>query len=374
MQWFKKSFWIAVLATFAAAFSQPLWAQILVGQTSGFTGPISAGVKENFAGASLYIDHVNARGGINGQRLELITMDDKFDPKLAAQNARKLAQDHKVVALFMNRGTPHTEAIMPVLAEFNVPLIAPSTGAMLLHEPVNPYIFNVRASYQREAERVINHLSLISMDRIAVVHVDDSFGKDVIVGARKGFNSVEKKPVLLEAFDRSKPNFSGLGQRVLANSAQAVLIVGSAQAVADATHAVRSAGSRAQVVTISNNASEGFITLLGEHAHGVVVSQVFPFERSMASPLIKEAIGLAQAKGLPGVSPAMMEGYAGAKVLVEGLRRAGAKPTRQSLIAALNGMQKFDIGGMEISYSPTDHTGLNFADLSIIDASGKFRR
>lgn len=374
MRWLKKSIWMTLWAAFAAAYSPTLWAQILVGQTSGFTGPISAGVKENFEGASLYINHVNARGGVNGQKIELITMDDKFDPKLAAQNARKLVEENKVVALFMNRGTPHTEAIMPVLAEFNVPLIAPSTGAMLLHDPVNPYIFNVRASYQREAERVINHLSLISMDQIAVVHVDDSFGKDVIAGARKGFNAIDKKPVLLEAFDRKNPNFAGLGQRLLANKAQAVLIVGAAQAVADATRAVRAGGSRAQVVTISNNASEGFITLLGEHARGVVVSQVFPFERSMASPLIKEALDLAQAKGLPGVSPAMMEGFAGAKVLVEGLRRAGAKPTRQSLIAALNGMQKYDIGGMEISYSPTDHTGLNFADLSIIDASGKFRR
>lgn len=354
--------------------SHTLWAQILVGQTSGFTGAVSAGVEENHAGAKLYIDHVNAEGGVNGQKIQLITMDDKFDTKLAAENARKLVTEKNVVALFMNRGTPHTEAIMPVLAQHKVPLVAPSTGAMVLHDPVNPYIFNVRASYQREAERAIRHLSLISIDRIAVVQVDDSFGKDVFIGALNGFNGVGKKPVMHEMFNRSKPDFTGMGEKVVKSTAQAVLVIGSAQAVADATHVIRAAGSRAQVVTLSNNASEGFIKMLGEHAHGVVVSQVFPYERSLASPLIKEALELAKAKKLDSVSPAMMEGYAGAKVLVEGLRRAGPNPTRATLITALNGMRKYDIGGMEVSYSPTDHTGLDFADLSIIDASGKFRR
>jgi branched-chain amino acid transport system substrate-binding protein len=70
----------------------------------------------------------------------------------------------------------------------------------------------------------------------------------------------------------------------------------------------------------------------------------------------------------------MLEGFAAAKVLVEGLRRSGPKPSRERLQAALEGMQKFDLGGLELSYTPTDHSGLDFADLSIITADGKFRR
>ncbi len=138
--------------------------------------------------------------------------------------------------------------------------------------------------------------------------------------------------------------------------------------------ALRLAGSSAQVVTLSNNASEGFIKLLGEQARGVIVTQVFPNERSVTYRLIKEAQELAKARGLPGVSPAMMEGFAAAKVLVEGLRRAGPKPTPAGLRDALEGLHKFDLGGLEVSYSPTDHSGLDFADLSIIGSDGKFRR
>ncbi len=96
-----------------AALGQLSQAQILVGQTAGFTGPVGAGVKETTEGAKLYIDAVNAKGGVNGQKIELISVDDKFEPKLAAENARKLVEEQNVVALFLTRGTPHTEGIIP---------------------------------------------------------------------------------------------------------------------------------------------------------------------------------------------------------------------------------------------------------------------
>lgn len=77
---------------------------------------------------------------------------------------------------------------------------------------------------------------------------------------------------------------------------------------------------------------------------------------------------------MEGVSPAMMEGYAGAKVLVEGLRRAGPNPTPAGLRDALEGIRNFNMGGLTVNYGPDSHTGLDFADLSIIDAGGRFRR
>ena len=128
------------------------------------------------------------------------------------------------------------------------------------------------------------------------------------------------------------------------------------------------------LVTLSNNASSGFVKSLGENARGVIVTQVFPYERSIAFPMVREAQDLAKLKGMNEVSPAMLEGFAAAKVLVEGLRRAGPKPTRDKLQAALENLRKLDIGGLEVSYAPDDHTGLDFADLSIIGTDGKFKR
>ena len=355
-------------------FAPALWAQLVVGQSSGFTGPVSAGVKENTIGAKLYIDHVNATGGVHGQRIDLVSLDDKFDPKLTVVNSRKLITEHKAVALFMIRGTPHTQAVMPLLDEFKVPLVAPSTGAMLLHKPVNPWIFNVRATYQREAEKAITHLATIGLTRIALVHVDDTFGEDCATGARKGFERAKLEPLFQEKFDRVKMDFSVIAKKAAAMEAQAVMFIGSAGAVSDGTKVIRAAGSRAQIVTVSNNASGGFIKLLGEHSRGVIVTQIFPYERSLSAPIVKEAFDLARAKGMEEVTPAMLEGYAGAKVLVEGLRRAGPNPTRAGLRTAMETFRKFDIGGLEVSYTPTNHSGLDYADLSIIGRDGKFRR
>jgi len=362
-----------VLTLFASlCLAQAATAQIRIGQTVGITGAVAATNKEATGGALLYFDAVNARGGVHGQRLELISMDDKFDPKLTVTNARALI-DQGVVALFMSRGTPHAQALLPVLAEAKVPLVGPSTGAMVLHEPPHPWLFNVRSSYQREAERAIAHLSLVAVTRIALVQVDDAFGDDAVIGAIKGLKAVGREPVAHEKYNRGKPDFGPIMPRVIAGNPQAVMFVGSGTAVVDGMKALRAAGSTAQMLTLSNNASAGFVKALGPMARGVIVSQVLPYERSIAAPMVKEAIDLAKPKAME-VTPAMLEGFASAKVLVEGLRRAGANPTPQGLKRALETLNRFDLGGLEVSYSPTDHTGLDYADLSIIGANGRFMR
>ncbi|NDY91166.1 ABC transporter substrate-binding protein [Ideonella livida] len=352
----------------------PAAAQIRIGQTAGFSGAVAAGVKETTDGAKLYLDAVNRAGGVNGQTVELVSLDDKFQPALAAENARQLI-DQGVTALFLTRGTPHTQAILPLLAQAKVPLVGPSTGAMALHQPVHPWVFNVRASYQREAERAIRHLSLLGVERVALVQVDDSFGEDAATGAMRGFEAVGRKPVAHEKFNRDKPDLAPVIAKVVKTDAQAVFFIGSGAMVADGMKQLRAAGSKAQGVTLSNNASAGFIKSLGEHARGMVVAQVFPYERSMASLMIKEARDLLKAQGGQGeLTPAMVEGFAAAKVLVEGLRRAGKSPTREALRAALETFRAVDIGGLEVSFSPTDHSGLDYADLAIVDEGGRFRR
>ena len=208
-------------------------AQILIGQTAGFSGAVAAGVKETTDGAKLYLDAINAQGGVNGQKIELIQMDDKFDPKLAAENAKVLITEKNVAALFLARGTPTTQAIMPLLEQYKVPLIGPSSGAMVLHKPVHPWVFNVRATYQREAERCIRHLTGTGVTRIALVQVDDSFGQDAAAGALRGFGGT-LKPVVHDTYDRAKPKFDTIVRNIDKAEAQAVLFLGSGTAVVDA--------------------------------------------------------------------------------------------------------------------------------------------
>ena len=368
----KPVLWCAALAL--ATLSQASQAQILIGQTAGFTGQVSAGVKETLEGAKLYLDAVNAKGGVGGQTIELISLDDRFDPKLAAENARQLIEDKNVSAMFLTRGTPHTEGIIPLLDKYNVALVGPSTGAMVMHQPVRKHVFNVRATYQREAEKAITHLSSMGVKRIAIVYSDDAFGTDALAGAQKGMRAAKLKPVAVEKFDRAKPDFAPMAPKVFQSKAQAILIVAAGQAVVDSVKAFRAAGSAAQIVTLSNNASSGFVKSMGDDGRGMIITQVLPYERSISYPMIKEAHALNRARGQGEISPAMLEGFAAAKVLVEGLRRAGPKPSRDKIQTALEGLQKFDLGGLEVSYGPDDHTGLDFADLAIVGPDGKFKR
>ncbi|QPF73518.1 ABC transporter substrate-binding protein [Roseateles sp. DAIF2] len=350
------------------------WAQIKIGQTAGFTGAVAAGVKEVTDGAKLYLDAVNAQGGVAGQKIELVSLDDKFDPKLSAPNAKQLI-DQGVLALFLTRGTPQSQAILPLLAEHKLALIAPSTGAMLLHRPVNPFVFNVRATYQREAERAVQHLAGMGVTRIGLVQVDDSFGDDGATGALKGLQTARLQPTVHLKYARAKPELAPLMKQVAQADVQALVFIGAAEPTADGVEALRAAGSNAQLVTLSNNASSGFIKALKGQARGVIVSQVFPSERSLNTPLVREAQGLAKARGTE-LTPQNLEGFAAAKVLVEGLKKAAKDKdlSRGGLLRALDNLGKFDIGGLEVNFNPGDHTGLDYADVSIIGPDGKFWR
>jgi branched-chain amino acid transport system substrate-binding protein len=363
----------AVLAL--SAWTLPAQAQIKIGQTAGFSGPVAAGVKETTEGARLYLDAVNAQGGVGGQKIELITLDDKFDPKLSAANAKQLIEQRGVLALFLSRGTPQTEALFPLLAQHKLALVAPSSGAMLLHKPVNPYVFNVRATYQREAEQAVQHLVGRGVQRVALVQVDDSFGDDGAAGVLHGLQVAKLKPSVHLKYPRTQPQLAPLMKQVAQADAQALIFIGAAEQVAEGAKALRAAGSTAQLLTLSNNATAGFVRLMGAQARGVIVSQAFPAERSINLALVREAQALAKARKQE-LSPGMLEGFTAAKVLVEGLKKAAKDKAldRAGLVRALDSLGKLDLGGLELGYSPADHTGLDYADMAIIGPDGKFWR
>jgi branched-chain amino acid transport system substrate-binding protein len=184
---------------------------------------------------------------------------------------------------------------------------------------------------------------------------------------------MKTKPVFTANFDRAKPNFDAVVIQTKKLDPTAIVFAGSGTAVVEGIAALRKSGWQGMVSTLSNNASDGFIKLLGKNAPGVMVSQVFPNERLDLDPLIRE-INRANSKNIGNyLSPAMVEGYAAAKVLVQGLRAAGPNPTREKLLKAMSNL-KIDMGLLKIAYSDTNHAGVSFSELSIIGNDGKFKR
>jgi branched-chain amino acid transport system substrate-binding protein len=353
----------------------PAAAQVVIGQTTGVTGNSALNVSETTLGARLWLDAVNSRGGVNGNRIDLRTLDDQGSADAAAANVKTLVEKDQVLALFMIRGTPQNQAVLPLLERYDIASIAPSTGAMLLYAPVNRHVFNVRSPYQAEAQRAIEQLASMGTTRIAVFKTRDAFGEDASAGATHGFAKAHLEPVLIGSFDKAAPQFNDLAIELNKANAQAVLILGTGSAVVKAVREIRRAGSKATVVTLSNNASDGFVHELGDLARGVIVTQVFPGEDANTVTMVRDAAALLHAHHpQTRLSPAMIEGFAGARVLVEALRRAGAHPTRKSVLDALNGLESLDLGGIKLHYSLSDHSGLHYTDLSVIDAQGRFQR
>ncbi|OGB21575.1 MAG: ABC transporter permease [Burkholderiales bacterium RIFCSPLOWO2_02_FULL_57_36] len=346
---------------------------IRIGQTIGITGQIAGAVKELNEGANAYIDSVNRGGGVHGRMIEIVTLDDKFDPALSAKNAERLILEDRVFAMFQNRGTPHTEAILPLLSSNKVPLVGPSTGATILHAPVNPYLFNVRAKYQQEVIKAIEQFSTVGATRIALIHVDDSFGRDGLEGFNHAMTERKLTPAAIIKFDRVKPDFAGVIAAAIAANPQTAIIISSAPTAVSIIKGLREKGSKMQLMTLSNNSSGAFVKNLGPHAAGIIVSQITPPPNLLTSHLAKEFKSAAKATGAT-VSYSAMEGFIAAKVLVEGLQRAGKNLTRERFIQGLESIKSVDVGGVIISYGPTDHTGSEFVELTIIGKDGRFRR
>lgn len=367
--------WVALAAWFVACFGMDAalaQGALRIGMVAGFSGPVASVVQESAEGARLYFDAVNAQGGIKGQNIELVTQDDKYDPATAAAAAKSLASQG-VLALMLSRGTGPTESMLPVLKDNRLPLIAPATGAISLYEPIQPYVFHLRASYQREAERAVRHLAGIGVKRITIVQVNDPFGNDAGKGAIKGLDEMKLRAMSHLRFDRNRPDLAPTMQAIAKANIEAVVFIGPAYAVVEGVNALRAAGSTAHVATLSNNASADFVKALGENARGIIVTQLFPYERSTSNPLVREALALAKAAGRHELTPAQLEGFAAARLVVEAIKRAGKDLSREGLLKALDGA-RIDLGGLQVHYTEKDHTGLEFTDVSIVGPDGKFWR
>lgn len=375
-----KNWRVAAVAALIAGVSFAAWAEdgvndtrILLGQTIGLTGTVAALVKEVNEGANAYFDLVNKNGGVYGRKIELLTLDDKFDPALAKTNAETLITKDHVFALFQGRGTPHTQGILPLLETHKVPLVAPGTGATLFHEPINHWVFNIRAKYQDEVAKAVEQFAMVGITNIGMLHVDDAFGQDALAGLNKAMAARKLTPVVVVKFARVKPDYAAAAASVIKANPQGLIIASSSINTIEVIKAIRANGNKFQIMTMSNNSAANFIKELGPAGKGVIVSQVTPAPHLLSSKLGQEFKGAAKSNGAT-MSYAAMEGFINAKVMVEGLRRAGQKLTREGFIHALESMKRFDLGGLLITYGENDHTGSDFVELTIISKDGRFVR
>lgn len=345
--------------------------RIVIGQAAGFTGAVAGAVKEQTAGALAYIEAVNAAGGVHGRKIVLESLDDGFDFKKTPEVTRQLIEDKKVFALFLFRGTPNTEAAYPVAAKAKVPLIAPSTGAQSMYSPPRKYLFPVRASYHSETTAIVNHLVSLGIKKIAVFYDDGSFGKDVLAGVQKAMQDKKMAPSSSASYERGTLKIEAAVKTIATDDPQAVVMAAAVDSGPAFIAQMKAQNRNPMFFVLSNLSANSFVKGLGTNVNGVVISQVSPYPFAVTTPVASEFLKAIKPRNMA-PSYASIEGFIAAKVLVEGLKRAGPQPTREKLIKGLESMARYDLGGISVSYGPEERSGTTFVDLTVLGKDGQF--
>ena len=201
---------------------------IKVGMSNALTGPTSNLGQALNQGTLIYFKQLNNSGGINGQKVELISLDDGYEPQKAVINTKTLIQHDNVLALLNFLGAPTSHAILPILKQTNIPYLMPVTGADFLRVPAINNIFNLRTSYLQEAQAQIDYLvKEKGFSRMALVIQADEFG----LAAQRSYVKILKKynleAVVNERFKRNSSDMESVVNRLKAIPLDAVIFVGT---------------------------------------------------------------------------------------------------------------------------------------------------
>lgn len=337
---------------------------VRVGSSLALTGHAGYLGTQTLRGAMSYIRSVNEAGGVHGRTIEVDAVDDSYDPPRCLANTQEFIVSGDVFALFCYVGTPTTVKIMPMLEEAGIPLLGVFTGANALREPFNKYIINIRASYYQETEAAVRRLVRdLGFDRIAVFYQFDAYGFDGLIGTELGLKQFGLEPVARGSYIRGTQDVEEGLARIKDSDAQAVVMVGTYDACARFIRRAAEEDFAPVYYTVSFVGAEELARRLRDLPEAsVVMSQVVPSPvAEVANESVLEYARLL-ARYFPGEVPSFvgLEGYLNARILVEGLRRAGRDLTREGFIRAIESITDYPLGpGLHISFGPRDHQGLD---------------
>jgi branched-chain amino acid transport system substrate-binding protein len=348
---------------------------ILFGQAAALEGPSSAlgqGMRQGILAA---FAEINARGGVHGRKLMLISRDDGYDPDRSVAQTTKLIEEDKVFALIGAVGTPTTTATVPIAKARNVPFIGPFTGAAFLRAPDLHNVVNIRASYGAEAEAWIKHLTEdLHVRNIAIFYQDDSFGRDGLAGVKL---ALEKRGMELTAEGTFERNTKAIGSalRTLKRAEpEAVVMVGTYGPCAEFIKLAHKSGFTPIFVNISFVGANALAKELGPEGEGVIVSQVVPFPWDTSVKVVADY--QAAEKALDShMKPEFvsLEGYLSGRLVAAALEITGPNPTRADMLRLINDVGRFDISGNIMTFGSKMQDVPPKVFLTVIQPDGTFK-
>lgn len=348
---------------------------ILFGQAAALEGPSSAlgqGMRQGILAA---FAEINAKGGVHGRRLRLVSRDDGYDPDRSVAQTKRLIEDDKVFALIGAVGTPTAIATVPISSASNVPFIGPFTGAEFLRAPKLHNVVNIRASYSAEAEAWIKHLTEdLHLKSIAIFYQDDAFGRDGLAGVKR---ALERRGMELAAegtFERNTRAVGSALRRVKRAEPDAVVMVGTYGPCAEFIKLARKSGFHPTFVNISFVGANALAKELGPEGEGVIVSQVVPSPWDRSVRVVADYQAAAKALD-PDMKPEFvsLEGYLSGRLVAAALEQTGPNPTRSDMLRVINDVGTFDISGTIMNFGPKMHNAPGKVFLTVIQRGGTFK-
>lgn len=346
-------------------------ADLVVAHVAPFTGPAASEAAEYNAGIRLALKAVNAAGGVGGQKIVLRSEDDQYSPDKTVALFNQLATTDALAAL-MPIGSP---AMTRVLKEHipetqKLPVVGVIPGAEPLRNPLNPYVYHVRAGDLDQYRKLVDHAVVTGLQRIAVAYADIPFGSAglaAIEGMLKKHNKevVAKVPVAMGG----KANLPEIMDSLARATPDIVFLVSPAQLAGDFLKAFRAKNMSPQLAMPSYGYAEALCGIAGnDAARGVIIAQVMPNVTNTSIPVVRrfqDDLKKHAEKDMRATT-LQLEGYVTTQILLEAIRRAGGGLTRTKLALALDSLRKYDTGGFAVDFAATRHTGSDFVDISIV--------
>ena len=350
--------------------------RVLFGQSAAFAGPAQRLGLEMRLGIEAAFAEVNRQGGVNGRRMELVSLDDSYEPETAVANTARLIEDENVFALIGEVGTPTSSAAVPIAEDAGVPFIAPFTGAEFLRDPALENVINLRASYYQEVEEMVERMTTdLGIERIGVFYQDDSFGR---AGYQGALLALERRGMALAGYGVYPRNTLAVKEALIdmrASDPQAVIMVGAYDPIAElvswARHSARGEDDTVYIA-ISFSGGVALARELGRFGEGVFATQVVPLPWDESSAVVRSYLAaLAAYDGAAVPDFVSLEGYLAGRLAIEGVKMCGNDVTRERFLSAIKGADSLKIDDLELNYGD-DNQGSDAVYLTVIGEDGSY--
>ena len=348
--------------------------RVLFGQSAAFEGPAAELGTNMRLGIRAAFAEANRAGGVHGRQIELVSLNDSYEPDAAIANTTRLINEDNVFALIGAVGTPTSRSATPIAREAGVPYIAPFTGAEFLRDDEWPNIVNLRASYYQETEEMVARLiSDLGITRIGVMYQDDSYGRAGYRGVRQALERRNMTPVSVGLYPRNTLAVKTALLDLKKGSPEAIIQIGAYQPVAELILWARQTGMDAVFLNVSFVGSNALANELGPQGEGVYVTQVVPFPSDRSVPVVSkymDALAAFAPDAVPGF--VSLEGYLAGRLVVASLEKCGRDVRRSCMTEELGSVTEIDIDGFKLKYGQGDNQGSDRVFLTVIGSDSQY--